>query len=248
MRDLHTHTCFSDGQATPEEMVVSAIGRGLDAIGISDHSYTEFDPSFCIPKERIPEYLSVLSELKERYRGRIEVLCGVEQDLFSSQSTADYDYAIGSVHYLHLDGAYHPIDESEERFIALCKTYFDGDYYALADAYFALVSEFAARPEIIMIGHFDLVAKFNEGGKLFDESHPRYLAAAARAIDRLIAAGKTFEINTGAVSRGYRSVPYPAPELCRILRNQGGKRILASDAHTPFAIAYGFEKYASLAE
>lgn len=53
MFDLHTHTTFSDGRNTPEEMVLSAIGMGMSTLGISDHSYTSFDESYCIPRHRL---------------------------------------------------------------------------------------------------------------------------------------------------------------------------------------------------
>ena len=45
MRDLHTHSTYSDGKASPEEVILSAIGKGLSEIGLSDHSYTFFDES-----------------------------------------------------------------------------------------------------------------------------------------------------------------------------------------------------------
>ena len=41
--DLHTHTVFSDGANTMEEMVRAAVERNFVSIGISDHSYTAFD-------------------------------------------------------------------------------------------------------------------------------------------------------------------------------------------------------------
>lgn len=53
MFDLHTHTTFSDGRNSPEEMVLSAIGMVMSTLGISDHSYTSFDESYCIPRYRL---------------------------------------------------------------------------------------------------------------------------------------------------------------------------------------------------
>jgi len=35
--DYHMHTTLSDGQNTHEEMVLSAIDKGLEEIGFSDH-------------------------------------------------------------------------------------------------------------------------------------------------------------------------------------------------------------------
>ena len=41
--DLHAHTNFCDGKNSPEEMVKSAIEKGLKKIGLVVHSYTDFD-------------------------------------------------------------------------------------------------------------------------------------------------------------------------------------------------------------
>jgi predicted metal-dependent phosphoesterase TrpH len=46
--DLHVHTTFSDGKNTPEEVVLSAIDMGFDAIGFSGHGYTDFDLTYCM--------------------------------------------------------------------------------------------------------------------------------------------------------------------------------------------------------
>lgn len=242
-RDLHTHTLYSDGKATPEAMILAAIAKGLSEIGISDHVYTAFDESYCMRKDKRQAYLGEIAALKAKYADRITVKCGVEYDLYSTESTAPFDYAIGSLHYLKCGETYYPIDCSKEGFIILAREGFDGDYYALAERYFSLVSAYADREDVSIIGHFDLIAKYNEGNALFDETHPRYLAAAKGAIDRLLAAGKTFEINTGAIARGYRTVPYPAPALLSYLRGKGGKVILSSDAHSPENIAFSFDRF-----
>ena len=242
-RDLHTHTTYSDGKNGAEEMILAAIGLGLTEIGISDHSYTDFDLSYCMKKSDIPRYVEELSALKSKYADRITVRCGVEQDLFSKESTAPFDYAIGSSHYLVAGGRYCPIDEHKEEFTEICRVGFGGDYYAPAEAYFRQVSDFADRADISIIGHLDLITKFNEGGALFDESDARYLAAAKKCIDRLAAADKTFEINTGAIARGYRTEPYPGRALLAYVKEKGCPLILSSDAHSTSTIAYAFDKY-----
>ena len=59
--------------------------------------------------------------------------------------------------------------------------------------------------------------------------------------------GIPFEINTGAIARGYRQLPYPAPEILSYIAKNGGKVILTSDAHSPENLCYRFdmaEKYA----
>lgn len=243
MRDLHTHTLYSDGKNSAEEMVLAAIEKGLDEIGISDHAYTFFDESYCIKKENIPSYLAEIAALKEKYKDRITVKCGIEQDLYSAESTAPFDYAIGSLHYLKCGETYYPLDCKKEDFISLAEKEFGGDYYALAERYFSLVSAYAERDDITFIGHFDLITKYNEGNALFDENHPRFLAAAEQAADALLAADKPFEINTGAIKRGYRTTPYPTAAIYAYLREKGARFLLSSDAHATDGIAFAFERY-----
>ena len=100
MKDLHTHTTFSDGKNTPEEMVQAAIRAGLTEYGISDHGYTPFDESYCMPQSRYGEYLAVLAGLREKYKGQISLRLGMEQDIYSVPAPQGLDYVIGSVHYL----------------------------------------------------------------------------------------------------------------------------------------------------
>jgi histidinol-phosphatase (PHP family) len=100
---------------------------------------------------------------------------------------------------------------------------------------------------IDIVGHFDLITKFNEQKRLFDTDSPRYRAAARRAMERLVAAGKIFEINAGAMNRGYRTEPYPSVALLRQLREMGGKIILSSDAHSPQSVYGGFETLRDIA-
>ena len=51
-KDLHMHTVYCDGHDTPEDMVLSAIDKGLDTVGISAHSYT-FSTQATVCKRRM---------------------------------------------------------------------------------------------------------------------------------------------------------------------------------------------------
>ena len=52
-----------------------------------------------------------------------------------------------------------------------------------------------------------------------------------------------FELNTGAISRGYRTSPYPADDISEYIKNGGGRLVLSSDAHRAEDIAFAFERY-----
>ena len=248
LKDLHAHSTYCDGKNTLEEMVEAAIGRGLKTFGISGHSYTAFDTSWCMQKEEIPRYLAEMRYLRAKYFDRIHVLCGVEQDYYSEYPTDDFDYVIGSVHYILCEGEYVPVDESPEILRDASNKKFGGDIYALCERYYETVADVVNQTNCDIIGHFNLIAKFNEGGALFDESHPRYVAAWKRAADELLTADVPFEINTGAISRGYRSIPYPSPDMIAYIKERGGRFVLSSDAHSVDTIGYRFDDYKSYVE
>lgn len=241
--DFHIHTTFSDGKNTPNEVVLSAIEKGISRLGFSDHSYTYFDESYCMKKEKYADYINEINYLKEKYSDKIKIYCGIEQDYYSDVGTSDFDYSIGSVHYIKTDDIYIPVDESPEILLNAVEKYFNGDIFALIDCYFNNVSDVLNKTNADIIGHFDLITKFNENNALFDMCRDKYLDIAKRAVDRLIPYGKPFEINTGAVSRGYRSSPYPSYEIIEYIIEKNGKLILSSDSHSSENIIFEFEKY-----
>lgn len=232
-KDLHSHTIYSDGKTTPEEMVLSAIEKGLETYGISDHSYTSIDDTYCMKKDKIAEYIAEINSLKEKYKDKINLLCGIEQDYFGDLPIDDFDYAIGSVHYFTADGKYIPVDESAQIISDACDKYFGGDIYAMCEQYFAYEADIIRKTNADIIGHFDLITKFQEQTPLFDESHPRYVAAWKKAVDELLKTGRPFEINTGAITRGYRTTPYPSKEIRDYIKAHGGHFVESSDSHEP---------------
>lgn len=124
---------------------------------------------------------------------------------------------------------------------------FSGDFLSLAEAYYQREALVAEKTGCQIVGHFDLVTKFNQDGLFFDESHPRYLSAALEALDSLLRRDIIFEINTGAISRGYRTSPYPSLFLLRTLRQRGGRICITSDAHSAAAVTCAFSQAAELA-
>ncbi len=245
LRELHSHTSYCDGKNTPEEMVLAAIEKGLKSYGFSEHGYTFFDDSYCLSPGAALEYEAEIRTLKEKYKDKIEILLGIEQDVFSDCAYEGYDYIIGSVHYIKKDGKYRPIDESAAEFENICREWFDGDYYAMAEDYYRNVAMLKDK-NISIAGHLDLITKFNEGDKLFDTKCRRYLNAAFGAIDALLPLGIPFEINTGALSRGYRTEPYPALNLIEYIKSKGGGLILTSDTHSKDTICFQFDKWEHL--
>ncbi len=286
--NLHTHTKYCDGTDSPEELVCEAVRRGFSALGFSGHEYSVFDGGFCMSREDTKRYRSEILDLKEKYRGQIDIYLGIERDYFGEGDDYPYDYVIGSLHYTKAPGGeLLCVDESEEGMVRNVTNFFGGDfrayvesYYALigdvaekthadmighfdlitkfngmvrnvtnffggdfrayVESYYALIGDVAEKTHADMIGHFDLITKFNEGGKYFDENAKWYRKAALRALAQAAEKRPIFEINTGAVARGYRSRPYPCGFLLEEIERLGCPVILSSDCHEKNKLDFGF--------
>ena len=246
--DLHTHTTWCDGKNTPEEMVLAALAIDLDCLGFSGHGYATYDTDCCMSVQGAAAYRAEIAALRQKYKGQISILCGVEQDYWSDSDTSEYEYVIGSVHYVRADGELLCIDDTPEIARRAVEAHFHGDWYALAEAYYDTVANVVERTRCDIIGHFDLISKFNEKERFFDEEHPRYIAAWQAALDALLPYGKPFEINTGAMSRGWRTTPYPTGAMVEYIRSRGGRLLLSSDSHSAQTLCYGFERFDQLGD
>ncbi len=240
--DLHTHTYFCDGDNSPEEMVLSAIEKGLDVIGILAHSFVKQDPEGSLLPAKEDEFIAEVNRLKEKYKDRIKVLVGVEMDMFSHVDTSKFDYVIGSCHYVEKDGKLRAIDISEDDFVNTVSELFDGDYESAYQHYYASLSSLKNCTNASIVGHVDLITKYNDGNKYFDTCSEKYVNSYKKAVEKLIEDGLVFEVNTGGMHK-YKNEPYPSKEICEYIKEKGGKLMLSSDAHKKEDIAYLFEKY-----
>lgn len=247
-QNLHTHTSFCDGKNTPEEMARAAIALGMDSLGFSGHApMSGPNGDWTMGEEDVPRYRAEVLRLREKYAGRLEIFLGLERDLDSPPQLGLWDYVIGSVHQIWREGVPLPVDGSEAELIQNVERYYAGDFYAFAEDYYRRVGETAEETGCQIVGHFDLVTKFNEGDRLFDTGHPRYVRAALEALERLAGRDVIFEVNTGAMSRGYRSAPYPAPWLLRAMRERNLSICITGDSHSSDTLLYAFPQAERLA-
>ena len=240
--NLHTHTNFADGKNTAEEVVLSAINAGMEVLGFSEHSFHPHPDIYGMASpECQQEYKQEIYRLKDIYADRIKILCGIEQDSFSGIPTDVYDYVIGSVHNLQFGEEFSAIDLAVEDVQNAIQIHCCGDPITYAKAYFEAVAEVEADTQCDIVGHFDLLTKFNERAAIFDTSDPRYIKAGLEALDALLEKDVIFEVNTGAMARGYRTTPYPAPIFLRRIAEKRGNIVLSSDAHSKDRLTYGFD-------
>ena len=245
---VHCHSTMCDGKNTLQEMASAACAQGLTTLGFTGPSYTQRDREYCMSPSRTAQYKATIAKLKTEYKGKVDILCGIEWDILSEDKRTGYDYWIGSAHHLYgkNTGKYYEIDFRPQDLHDCIYDDFDGDPLAAVEAYFAEVEKVAAmKPDIL--AHIDLIKKLNAEGEFFDEESPRYKAAALKALNAAKENGCLLEVNTGAISRGYRDTPYPAVFLLREWRGMGGQIILTADAHSPETVVYGYGQAAELA-
>jgi DNA polymerase (family 10) len=102
--DLHTHTTFSDGENTIEEMVNKAREKGYEYIGISDHAPSVVSRGDDEVRRLIEKRREEIDELNKKYSD-IKILFGMEVNILADNSLGlpdemlkMLDYAIASIH------------------------------------------------------------------------------------------------------------------------------------------------------
>ena len=232
-QNLHIHSTYADGKDAPEETVLEAIRRGFDSIGFSEHSYMAFsDYPYQMKVEDMDNYRNEIRRLKQQYKGQIDLFCGMELELYSKDVPTDgFDYLIGSAHYLNINGNIVGFDRGLAETLTYVQTHFGGDGLAFAKKYYETLATIPEAAPVDILGHFDLVTKNNEKGRFIDVTAPEYLAAGKEAIHALKGKIPFFEVNTGAISRGYRTAPYPQMEFLKEFQQCGFGVVITSDCH-----------------
>ena len=230
-QNLHTHTTYCDGKDTPEEMILEGLKKGFNSIGFSIHSFVPYSKTVVISLDRIERYKVEIKRLKEKYKGKIDIYLGIEYDFYSDGFEDGYEYTIGSVHYLDTKNGIQGFDNSLESTLNYVNIHFDGNALSFAKCYYETVAKLPTIKKFDIIGHFDILTKNNELKRFLDTDSKEYLNYAKGAIDSLKGKIDIFEVNTGAISRGYRTSPYPQKELLKEFLIKGFKPIITSDCH-----------------
>ena len=246
LQNLHTHTSYCDGADSPEEIIIEAINKGFESIGFSGHSYAEYSSFFVKKGDKTEEYKKAVLNLKERYKERIKIYLGLEVDMYSNPDMKGYDYLIGSVHYLKCGEEYVGFDKGDRDVEYIINRYFDGDGMKYAKAYYKTLAQLPQYGNFDIIGHFDLITKHSDKRKFFDTTSKEYINVAIDAAEALEGKIPFFELNTGAIARGYRKSPYPSMTLIKELKRLGFGVVITSDCHNKTMLDYKFDEAAEL--
>lgn len=238
----HAHTTYCDGRNTAEEMVLAAIEKGFVSLGLSEHGPQSFDGTAAIKTEDVPAYISEVRSLQKKYADRIRLHLGIERDRYSSADRNDFEYIIGSFHYLVQDGQRVAADGTLQPLLDWRDTRYGGDGAKMAADFFRQSGQYARdyRPDIF--GHFDLLKKQNRECQIYDPSDSRVIEAAFDALDMILASGALLELNTGGMARSGQKTPYPDMIYLKRWKELGGRVIVGSDCHFAPQLDYAFDE------
>jgi histidinol-phosphatase (PHP family) len=239
--DYHMHTPLCrHATGDPVEYVEEAMRKGLPEIGFADHNpMPEHFDDWRMEMDELPRYFEMVEEARERVPG-FPIRLGLECDFIPGQEEwitklagmAQWDYLIGSVHYIRPGWA---VDNP-----AYVGRYHDKPPEELWEMYWRAAEKCARSRLFDFIAHPDLVKIFGArpAGEL-DKYYEPVIAALAEC-------GGAFEINTAGLRKPVHEM-YPALGFLKLARAAGVPLVINSDAHAPGQVGMDFEAARELA-
>ncbi|MDP3851019.1 MAG: histidinol-phosphatase HisJ family protein [Luteolibacter sp.] len=241
--DYHTHTplCRHAG-GEPESFVDAALAAGLTEYGISDHAPQRPEPfdDWRMMEAELPAYFEWIARARSRAAGRIPIRAGLECDWLEGceawiadlSSRCEWDYLIGSVHYL---GDW---DFDNPKWLG---RWAESDVDAVWTHYWKTYAKMAESGLFDILGHPDLVKKFahRPPGDLTRYYEP--------VVDAIAASGCVIELNTAGWHKPCAE-SYPALGFLELACSAGVPLVISSDAHAPQEISRDFPQAIALAK
>lgn len=239
--DFHMHTEFStDSESPVRSMLDAALKKGLTSVCITDHLDLDYPDDEELGPEPfqldLKKYITMLTRMREEYRGKLNVYIGVELGLQPHLGKAyeeltgqfPFDFVIGSLHLVHgMDPYYGKIFEGKS----------DADVYREAfqetNRCLEKVSSFD------VLGHLDYVVRYGKH-KAQEYSYRKFSDEIDEILKKVISGGKGLEMNMGGIKYGL-GFANPHPDVLKRYRELGGEIVtVGADAHKPEHIAYDF--------
>jgi len=232
-----------------EDFVRFAIAKGLKKYGFSSHAPLPFHTSWNMNLEDVSAYREEFFRLKNKYSDRIELYLGLEIDYIHGifdvnsnlYSTDDFEYKIGSLHYLDPlpEGGYFSVDGSAAKFQRNLKLIYHNDIKTLVLRYFEIMKEMLMKGGFDIVGHVD---KISLNGMLvngFNIDESWYEQVMDEIMQIVREKGYILEINTKSFLE--KGITYPDVKFFPIIKTMQIPVILSSDCHYPDKIIEGFD-------
>ena len=217
--DLHIHTKFSiDAEEDMEAYCKAAMQKGVNKLCFTEHvDYNPCDTGY--EYYNAEAFFKVFYPLQEKYKGKIDLLCGIEfsePHMYPTElaqlAKLPYDFIIGSVHYWYQNMF---IATMIEKKVPLEVCY---------DHYWKEVLKTAQAGGFDCLGHMDFPKRYFKD-VLYDQS------TIEEIVKTLLKNDICIEINTSSLRNGLNET-MPGNALLQIYSDCSGKYVtIGSDAH-----------------
>jgi histidinol-phosphatase (PHP family) len=220
-----------------ERYLETARMRGISELGVSEHVYrfsealTVWDHEFWREQARddLDAYCEFVRTTPLKLGIEADFVPGAE-DRLANLLERNFDYVIGSVHFLGDDGA---VDHSG--YDAWGRL---GDPDRVWERYFELLAEAARSGLFDILAHPDLVKLWGDARPLPEKDPRTYYEPAVEAIAE---SGIAIEVSTAGLRKHVGEI-YPSPAFAEMCVEAGAEFALSSDAHSPDQVGFGYEK------
>jgi histidinol-phosphatase (PHP family) len=143
------------------------------------------------------------------------------------------------VHYA-ADGAF-TVDGGADEVAGGIARYFGGDGGEFVRAYCQAVRNMILKCNFDIVGHIDVIRKYNGVLKFFDERADWYMREIEETARAAAQRNVIVEINTGGIARGTIDDVYPSRDFLKLLKKYGAPVMINSDAHNANSIDCAFD-------
>ena len=246
LTDYHVHLRPDDLDADADEYFTqrnvdryleAAERAGIEELGVSEHvhrfrqSLHVWDHPFWVQNARddLDAYRDFVRTTPLRLGVEMDYVPGREDRIASLLDARDFDYVIGSVHFIGDRAVDHPGWDAWEA---------HGDADAVWGRYFETLAEAARSGLFDVIAHPDLVKVWGRARPLPDRDRRFYYEPAVEAIGE---SGVAVEVSTAGLRKRVAEI-YPAPAFAAMCIEAGAAFSLSSDAHKPEDVGYGYDR------
>ncbi|MDR0572789.1 MAG: histidinol-phosphatase [Tannerella sp.] len=250
--NFHSHCTFCDGRSYPEDFVSFAMANKFRAYGFSSHSPLPFETCWNMSKENMPEYITEINRLKNKYAGETEIYIGLEIDFLDKTYNASFpyfqslplDYRISSIHFLPwtsplleenmicIDGPYNDFEKG-------VNNHFDGSIRRITEFFFESSMQMVEIGGFDIVGHIDKIYMNGSRHPDFDIHADWYQKPFLKLLDLVAEKGYIVEINCKNKTR--KGQTFPHIKSYKELKKRNIPVMVNSDCHYPDLVNDGRE-------
>jgi histidinol-phosphatase (PHP family) len=233
-------------QANAERYLEVAAERGIEELGVAEHIH-RFVQSLEIwshpwyrhwAHDDIDEYVEFLRASGLKAGIEADYLPGSEDRVANLLEARDWDYVVGSIHFL----SDHALDLHGEPDWEDWNIWRHGKPEHIWARYFETLGEAARTGMFDILAHPDLVKVFAGQVRVPDGDLRRFYD---RAMDGIADSDVAIEVSTAGLRKPVGEI-YPAPAFLEMCLEAGRPVALSSDAHHPEHLGYEYERAVKL--